>query len=246
MSWNCSENSPDSEGTDKMVQWAPMRADGGGWSELQPSCSCRDAASTLPLCPMVGWVLARSCSRGMGGADFVSDFGCDLEDVDSYPVLECWMCGSPLCQVARVGLGLYRKGMILPPALETGGFDTLATDWKQCNGGLFGQLDYKLESLCQSWKGEGHVGWARRHQASGSGFCWWWWWLFWCCQAKSGLLLWSGQHLKRSEGTFRPWTWWEHQAWWQSSFLSPVWLWPEALLVLQNVLLFKTSNDPDG
>lgn len=157
----------------------------------------------------------------------------------TYPVLECWMCGFPLCQLARRGLGLHRKGTVLPSSLGTGRFDTLATDWKQCKGGPFSQLDYNLESLCQSWKGEGHVGWARRHQTSGFGFCWCWWWLLWCCQVKSGHLLWWGQRLKRSEGISRPWTRCQHQAWQQSSFLPPVWLWPEALLALQNILLLR-------
>ena len=136
---------------------------------------------------------------------------------------------------------LYRKGMILPSSLGTGRFDTLATDWKQCKGGLFGQLDYKLEILCQPGKGAGHMSWARRHQASGSGFCWCWSWMLWCCQAKSGCLTWSGQHLNRPEGTSRPRTRWQYQMWQQSSFLPPVWLWPEALLDLQNILLLSLS-----
>lgn len=74
------------------VQWTPMRANGDGGLNCSQAGAVRDAASALPLCPMVGWVPLRSCSRGTVGADFGSHFGCELEGVDSYPG-ETLSCG---------------------------------------------------------------------------------------------------------------------------------------------------------
>lgn len=78
----------------------------GGWSELRPSCDCRDAASALPLCPMVGWVPLKSCSRGMAGGDLGSNFSCDWEGVDIHPgealscaqVVDVWVPIVPGCK----------------------------------------------------------------------------------------------------------------------------------------------------
>lgn len=139
----------------------------GLWGMLPAPCPC----------PMVGWVPLRSCSRGTVGADFGSHFGCELEGVDSYPgeTLSCgWVLGVrvPVVPGCKGGLRSVEEWHDLTIFSGNRKIWYFGHRLKTVQRGLFGQLDYKVESLCQSWKGEGHVGWARRHQMSGSGFCW--------------------------------------------------------------------------
>lgn len=110
-----------------------MRADGEGGL----NCSQAVAAGMLPVpCPCVPWWdgFLPDPPRGERREKILAQILAVTWKVlthtleKPYPVLECWMCGSPLCQVARVGSGLYRKGVILPSSLATGRFDTLSTD----------------------------------------------------------------------------------------------------------------------
>lgn len=117
------------------MQWTPKRANG----ESGLDCSQAVAAGMLPApCPCVPWWDGFPWDPAQGAwweQTLAQILAVNWEVLTHtlekpYPAIECWMCKSPMCQIARVGLGLYRKGMILPCSLEAGRLDTLATDWK--------------------------------------------------------------------------------------------------------------------